>query len=99
MVYVSAPLYENCIQACDNTTGCLDTSLSGTACYMKKTLQPAVAYKGILGAKLLFANTTVTLTSSSSTYVTTITAGPSTANPGSTITASFTTTSTASAGH
>ncbi|KAK8208030.1 hypothetical protein M8818_004068 [Zalaria obscura] len=51
MVYVNT--FEACINACDNTTGCVDVSLSGQACYEKKTLGAAVGNAGILGAKLV----------------------------------------------
>ncbi|KAK4955962.1 hypothetical protein LTR10_006901 [Elasticomyces elasticus] len=52
--------FAQCVDACDSTKGCVDVSLSGSACYLKKTLGKAVSNSGIRGAKL------VTLTSTSS---------------------------------
>lgn len=48
-----ASSFEACIEDCAKTSGCLDVSLSGVACYMKSTLEPAVKAPLILGAKLL----------------------------------------------
>ncbi|KAG9822263.1 hypothetical protein KCU98_g17021, partial [Aureobasidium melanogenum] len=45
-----------CIQTCAQTTGCVDVSLSGTACYMKKSVGSVVKSGGILGAKLIPAS-------------------------------------------
>ena len=49
MVYVNN--LAGCIAACASTSGCVDISLSGTACYMKSSLQPAKANAGIQGAR------------------------------------------------
>merc|ERR1712225_66300 len=54
MVYVDS--FASCIQTCAQTTGCVDVSLSGTACYMKKSVGSVVKSGGILGAKLIPAN-------------------------------------------
>ncbi|KAK4555213.1 hypothetical protein LTR86_007509 [Recurvomyces mirabilis] len=40
-----------CIQGCDSTPGCVDVSLSGSACYLKKTLGAAKSQAGIYGAR------------------------------------------------
>ena len=54
MVYVKD--FAGCIQTCAQTTGCVDVSLSGTACYMKKSVGNVVKSSGIKGAKLLPAS-------------------------------------------
>ncbi|KAM0714477.1 hypothetical protein Q7P37_010264 [Cladosporium fusiforme] len=36
--------FQQCIDVCDKTSGCVDVSLSGTACYLKKSLGAAVIY-------------------------------------------------------
>ncbi|TKX19229.1 hypothetical protein C1H76_8607 [Elsinoe australis] len=54
MTYVQT--LEACIAACATTSGCVDVSLSGQACYMKKTLGRSIQNGGIKGAKLI--NTT-----------------------------------------
>jgi len=46
-----------CIAACATTTGCVDVSLSGTACYMKKSVGTAQKNGGVNGAKLLTSTT------------------------------------------
>jgi hypothetical protein len=51
MVYVKD--FATCIQTCAQTTGCVDVSLSGTACYMKKSVGSVVKSSGIKGAKLV----------------------------------------------
>ncbi|PNS17632.1 WSC domain-containing protein 2 [Sphaceloma murrayae] len=51
MTYVQT--LEACIAACATTSGCVDVSLSGQACYMKKTLGKAVANGAVRGAKLI----------------------------------------------
>lgn len=45
--------FEGCIVACDTTAGCVDVSLSGTACYLKSSLGAPVVQAGIEGARLL----------------------------------------------
>ncbi|QIW99546.1 hypothetical protein AMS68_005064 [Peltaster fructicola] len=53
-----------CIDACATTPGCVDVSLSGVACYLKKTLGQSSSNSGVQGAKLISsgsaASTTVT---------------------------------------
>jgi len=55
MVYVKD--FASCIQTCAQTTGCVDVSLSGTACYMKKSVGSVVKSSGIKGAKLISSGT------------------------------------------
>ena len=56
---LSVKNFTQCVDTCDSTSGCVDVSLSGSACYLKKTLGKAIS-NGVLGAKL------VTFASSSS---------------------------------
>ncbi|GAB7337907.1 hypothetical protein MBLNU457_4296t1 [Dothideomycetes sp. NU457] len=49
MVYVSD--LAGCIAQCASTSGCVDVSLSGAACYMKNKLRRAQNNAGILGAR------------------------------------------------
>jgi len=51
MVYVKN--LAGCIAQCAATSGCVDVSLSGAACYMKNVLKPAQANAGIMGARKL----------------------------------------------
>ncbi|KAI4747168.1 alpha/beta-hydrolase [Aureobasidium sp. EXF-12298] len=53
MSSLSVKNLEGCIAACATTTGCVDVSLSGSACYLKKTLGAAVNNGGILGARFI----------------------------------------------
>lgn len=46
--------FEGCIMACAFTSGCVDVSLSGSACYMKKSVGSPV-YNGVYGARLITA--------------------------------------------
>ncbi|KAI5247699.1 hypothetical protein E4T43_01796 [Aureobasidium subglaciale] len=41
----------DCVNACDATEGCIDISMSGTACYMKKKLGKPLVNKTIRGAR------------------------------------------------
>ena len=50
---VNAHSLGQCIHACARTDGCVDVSLSGTACYLKKELGHEVAMEGLAGAKLV----------------------------------------------
>lgn len=55
MVYVQN--LAGCIAACAKTTSCVDVSLSGAACYMKKSVgAPVYSNSGILGARLIVAS-------------------------------------------
>ncbi|KAI4719393.1 alpha/beta-hydrolase [Aureobasidium sp. EXF-10727] len=65
MASTSVKNLEGCIAACATTNGCVDVSLSGAACYLKKTLGAAVNNGGILGAR--FIGTVSTVSSSSLT--------------------------------
>jgi hypothetical protein len=51
MSSASVSSFKACVDLCDKTAGCVDVSLSGAACYLKKTLGAAIANSGILGAK------------------------------------------------
>ncbi|KAG9533791.1 alpha/beta-hydrolase, partial [Aureobasidium melanogenum] len=53
MASTSVKNFEGCIAACATTSGCVDVSLSGSACYLKKTLGAAVTNGGILGARFI----------------------------------------------
>ena len=53
MGMVSVSNFTQCVNACASTTGCVDVSLSGVACYMKSNLGAAVSNSGIKGAKLV----------------------------------------------
>ncbi|KAK4555212.1 hypothetical protein LTR86_007508 [Recurvomyces mirabilis] len=66
---------EACIETCTNTTACIDVSLSGRACYLKKSLSSSVSVANIDGARLV---QNLTSTTSSST---TTTSPPATASP------------------
>lgn len=50
---VTAHSLGRCIRACSRTPGCVDVSLSGTACYLKKELGHEVPMEGLAGAKLI----------------------------------------------
>ncbi|KAI6795268.1 hypothetical protein KC361_g5121 [Hortaea werneckii] len=47
-----------CIESCDATEGCVDVSLSGSACYMKSALGRALSAAGLSGARLNVASPT-----------------------------------------
>ncbi|RMY67353.1 hypothetical protein D0863_07849 [Hortaea werneckii] len=47
-----------CIEFCDSTNGCVDVSLSGSACYMKSVLGRALSAPGLSGARLNVASPT-----------------------------------------
>jgi hypothetical protein len=51
MSSASVSSFQACVDLCDKTAGCVDVSLSGVACYLKKSLGAAVTNSGILGAK------------------------------------------------
>ncbi|RDW69904.1 hypothetical protein BP5796_08301 [Coleophoma crateriformis] len=55
-----------CILQCDARSGCIDVSLSGSACYLKKTLGAAIR-NGVLGARLVTSSTTSTAPQSTAT--------------------------------
>jgi len=62
--------FAQCISTCASTTGCVDVSLSGSACYLKSSVGANV-YNGVWGAKLITSSSTT----STSTKATTTTAG------------------------
>ncbi|KAI7539437.1 hypothetical protein KC331_g9757 [Hortaea werneckii] len=47
-----------CIESCDSTDGCVDVSLSGSACYMKSVLGRSLSALGLSGARLNVASPT-----------------------------------------
>ncbi|KAI7283488.1 hypothetical protein KC345_g2943 [Hortaea werneckii] len=53
-----------CIESCDSTDGCVDVSLSGSACYMKSVLGRALSAPGLSGARLNVASPTPGATTS-----------------------------------
>ncbi|RMZ22946.1 hypothetical protein D0859_13020 [Hortaea werneckii] len=53
-----------CIESCDSTNGCVDVSLSGSACYMKSVLGRALSAPGLSGARLNVASPTPGATTS-----------------------------------
>ncbi|KAG9761607.1 putative GPI anchored protein, partial [Aureobasidium melanogenum] len=61
----------DCINACDATEGCIDISMSGTACYMKKKLNKPLVNKGIRGARKI-KDAPLSLSSSASSTTTTL---------------------------
>jgi hypothetical protein len=50
-VNIASNRIADCINACDATEGCIDISMSGTACYMKQKLNKPLVNKGIRGAR------------------------------------------------
>jgi len=66
--------YQGCIEACASTTGCVDVSLSGSACYMKKAVgNPVYSNPGIQGAKFMHMAPGFSSSSSSSSSSSTLT--------------------------
>lgn len=63
----------DCINACDATEGCIDISMSGTACYMKKKLLKPLVNKGIRGARKI--KDAPVSSSSDASYTTSFTSG------------------------
>ncbi|KAI5240853.1 hypothetical protein E4T42_08257 [Aureobasidium subglaciale] len=53
MASTSVKNLEGCIAACATTTGCVDVSLSGSACHLKKSLGAVVNSGDILGARFV----------------------------------------------
>ncbi|GAB1735597.1 hypothetical protein NU219Hw_g4173t1 [Hortaea werneckii] len=56
--------FAQCIETCATYPGCLDVSLSGAACYLKSTLNPATSADGIRGARLRSSTSTASAVSS-----------------------------------
>ncbi|KAH0353669.1 laccase precursor, partial [Aureobasidium melanogenum] len=50
-VNIASNRIADCVNACDATEGCIDISMSGTACYMKKKLGNRMTNKGVRGAR------------------------------------------------
>ncbi|KAI4791440.1 alpha/beta-hydrolase, partial [Aureobasidium sp. EXF-8846] len=72
MASTSVKNLEGCIAACATTNGCVDVSLSGSACYLKKTLEAAGNNGGLLGARFIgiaSTSSSSSLASSSSSLV------------------------------
>lgn len=67
---------EDCIDVCDATPGCVDTSLSGAACYLKKALGQAIAANGISGGRLIAAANVTSASTSSTVFITSTTTIP-----------------------
>lgn len=67
--------FQQCIDACATTPGCVDVSLSGSACYLKSTLAAAVNNGGIWGAKLVTTSTSSSTSGSASSSSTSSTTG------------------------
>ncbi|RDW89749.1 hypothetical protein BP6252_01781 [Coleophoma cylindrospora] len=93
----NAPDFASCIAICDARSGCVDVSLSGTACYLKSSVGAAVS-GNVYGAKLIVAASTAstsTSISTSSTGSSSSTAGPTSVS--TTISASSSTSSSTTA--
>jgi len=69
MSFVATNDLESCIGSCANTTGCVDVSLRGPACYLKSSLSAALSDSGIMGAKLV----SISCSASNSTIFTILT--------------------------
>ncbi|QIW97506.1 hypothetical protein AMS68_003024 [Peltaster fructicola] len=79
MGYVAVTSLQACIDACATTQGCIDVSLSGTACYMKNALGQGNINTGVNGARYI-GNVSTTLSSaisSTSAIVTSTTSSTS----------------------
>ncbi|KAI5271177.1 phosphoglycerate mutase-like protein [Aureobasidium subglaciale] len=74
MVNIASNRIADCVNACDATEGCIDISMSGTACYMKKKLGKPLSNKIIRGARKIKDAPT---SSSSSSYSTSISSSQS----------------------
>lgn len=51
LVYVNSTI-QGCVAACESTPGCVDASLSGSACYLKSAVGKAVANGNVFGTLL-----------------------------------------------
>ncbi|KAM3423668.1 hypothetical protein BST61_g1083 [Cercospora zeina] len=54
----SVTTFQQCVDACDRTSGCVDVSFQGAACYMKASVGRAVRSDTVYGARLLSPPTT-----------------------------------------
>ncbi|KAF2207800.1 hypothetical protein CERZMDRAFT_102066 [Cercospora zeae-maydis SCOH1-5] len=49
----SVTTFQQCVDACDRTSGCVDVSFQGAACYMKASVGRAVRSDTVYGARLI----------------------------------------------
>lgn len=81
---LSASTLNECINACDANSACVDVSLSGNACYLKKSVGPAVS-NGVWGArKLTSASSTTAKAAAASTATSSSFLGSSSASSAAT---------------
>ncbi|TIA76390.1 subtilisin-like protein [Aureobasidium pullulans] len=52
LAYVNSTI-QGCVAACDQTPGCIDSSLSGSACYLKSKVGKAVPNSNVFGTLLI----------------------------------------------
>lgn len=64
---INVESFQQCIESCATTDGCVDVSLSGSACYMKRTLGDAHENGGVWGAKVVEASVSPTSSAPAST--------------------------------
>ncbi|KAH0358077.1 alpha/beta-hydrolase, partial [Aureobasidium melanogenum] len=98
MASTSVKNFEGCIAACATTSGCVDVSLSGSACYLKKTLGAAVTNSGILGARYIgiASSSSASSSTASSTSSSALSSLASSASSSSSFSSSFSTSSSSS---
>ncbi|KAK0939373.1 hypothetical protein LTR29_009118 [Friedmanniomyces endolithicus] len=93
--YSTNPIYvahlEECIAACDKTTGCQVGVLYGAACYLKHGVNPAIHMPGALGARCISGCQAVLSSSSTGAVSTSATAPASTSTKASASTTTSTT--------
>jgi len=51
----NVPDFNTCINKCATTSGCVDLSLSGVACYLKSSVGASSNNANVWGAKLISA--------------------------------------------
>ena len=68
---VSVSSLKQCIDTCAATTGCVDVSLSGSACYLKNTLGASSTSNGLSGARLVTSSSTSAASTSTTSKATT----------------------------
>ncbi|KAK3674902.1 hypothetical protein LTR78_005246 [Recurvomyces mirabilis] len=66
---LSASSFAACIAACASTSGCVDVSLSGSACYLKSSVGAPV-YNGVWGARAISVSTSAASTTTSALVTT-----------------------------
>ena len=84
--------FADCINACATTSGCVDVSLSGSACYLKSTLGAALQNGGVWGAKAVSSTSTLILSSAPLSTPTQVASSPT--STGTSLTSTPTTLST-----